>query len=148
MYPPEDTGSGVSTMIRTDEFYGKKLATAIREVLDKRKAAGRGASTPKEIYDDLVRGGFHFQTKNEDNAMRGVYQALTKNAVTFHRLPNDTYGLLAWYPEATRRRQKAKCAEGANGSDAEEGDDEETPLHEELQSEVSGSDEMPAPKAK
>jgi len=30
--------------------------------------------------------------------------SMAKNTAVFHRLPNNTWGLLAWYPAATERR--------------------------------------------
>lgn len=84
--------------IRPDQFYGKPLATAMREYLDMRGASQMGAATAREIFDALTRGGFKFDTKDEANAIRGMRQSLTKNSSTFHKLPNSTYGLREWYP--------------------------------------------------
>jgi hypothetical protein len=106
-----------------DAFYGKKLATAVREVLERRKVAGLGAAMPIEIYDALVQGGFHFETKNEDNAKRGLYQSLTKNSTTFHKLPNGTYGLREWYPAIKSRGAAGQAESGvAVAEDADEDD--------------------------
>src|SRR5258708_4864464 len=85
-------GTSASAPLRDDEFYGKPLATAVKDVFDRRKASGNGAATVAEIYDMLVRGGFHFATKNSENAKRNLYQNLSKNS-KFHKLPNGSYGL-------------------------------------------------------
>lgn len=99
--PPE--GVAINA-IRNDQFYGQPLATAIREFLQMRKAAGGGAASVKEIYDALVRGGFKFEARDDVNAQRGLRQSLTKNSITFHKLPNGNYGLLEWYPNAKPAR--------------------------------------------
>src|SRR5437870_11151705 len=101
MFPDTDPTSNAP--LRDDEFYGRPLATAVQEVLERRKRAGQGAATVAEIYDTLVRGGFHFSTKNADNAKRNLYTSLQKN-MKFHRLPNGSYGLTEWYPNVRKAR--------------------------------------------
>jgi hypothetical protein len=93
-----------ATQLTDDAFYGKPLAAAVEEVFERRKQAGQGAATVAEIYDTLIRGGFHFTTKNVENAKRGLYISLTKNAL-FHKLPNGSYGLLAWYPNVPQAKK-------------------------------------------
>ena len=90
-------GNGI---IRPDQFYGQPLATATRTYLEMRHGRGQGAASVREIFDALKQGGFKFETKDDANAERGLRQSLTKNSVTFHKLPNGTYGLLEWYPSA------------------------------------------------
>lgn len=116
----EDTSPSAAGSIgtRSDEYYGQPLATAIKEVLNKRKRAGLGAAPAGEIYDGLVKGGFGFNTKNTENAKRTVYSALSKNTSTFHKLPNGTYGLLEWYPTA---KQKKNGAAHEEDGDEDEG---------------------------
>jgi hypothetical protein len=86
--------------LRPDSFYGKSITTAAREYLDMRRAAGLGPATPREIYEALVKGGYTFETKDETNAIIGVRATIRKSSSIFHRLPNGTYGLLGWYPNA------------------------------------------------
>lgn len=93
------SSAGVAS-IRPDSFYGKVLNTAAREYLDMRKAANLGPATPREVYEALVKGGYAPDTKDETNAIIGVRATLRKNSSVFHRLPNGTYGLLNWYPNA------------------------------------------------
>lgn len=130
MYPDAENVTKTVGTILPDQFYGKPLATATREYLEMRRASNLGAATIKEIFENLQAGGFKFETKNEANAMRGLRQSLTKNSVTFHKLPNGTYGLMEWYPNA--RPQKDKPADGSspsagstNSSDAPEPDEDE-----------------------
>jgi hypothetical protein len=100
---PESGGGGHHDALKADQFYGKPLATAVREYLEMRgapSAGGRGAATVKDIFSALKAGGFAFDTKNDDNALRGLRISLAKNSVTFHKLPNGQFGLLSWYPSA------------------------------------------------
>lgn len=105
IYPDADRAAGGAQLggIRPDEYYGQPLASAIRMILEARKASGLGAATVREIYEALIKGGFRFEAKDE-NAVRGLRQSLSKNSVTFHKLPNGTYGLLEWYPGAKAAR--------------------------------------------
>jgi hypothetical protein len=89
-----------TTNIRSDLFYGQVLVTATRKYLEMRKASKKGAASIAEIYNALKRGGYKFDTKDEENAKNTVRVSLRKNSSIFHKLPNGEYGLLAWYPNA------------------------------------------------
>lgn len=110
------------TAIRGDTFYGKVLTTAAREYLTMRKAANLGPTTARDIYENLKKGGYHFETEDANNAMTGIRQVLRKNSGIFHRLPNGEWGLLAWY-ERVKQQKQAKAAAADGGDDA--GDDAE-----------------------
>jgi hypothetical protein len=86
-----------ASAIRPDLFYGKPLATAVQEYLKRRNQAC-GAD---EILRGLDQGGFDFRSVSwkESDRLRSLSISLAKNSVTFHRLPNGTFGLLSWYPE-------------------------------------------------
>ncbi|MCI0637722.1 MAG: hypothetical protein L0Y72_08870 [Gemmataceae bacterium] len=129
MFPDVDPSSRAP--LRDDQFYGKPLATAVQEVLERRNLSGQGAATVAEIYEVLVRGGFHFATKNAENAKRNLYAKLAKNP-KFHKLPNGSYGLTEWYPHARKSRDEHAAGSSgteANGSEAN-GDDLEEELAE------------------
>ena len=104
------------TSIRGDQFYGRALASVVREYLEMRRTSNLGPAPVSEIYDALILGGFKFETKNDANSIRGLRQSLTKNSGTFHKLPRGEYGLLEWYPsakqdgvgDATTKKGKAK----------------------------------------
>ena len=81
-------------------------ASAVREILEMRKAGGLGAASVNEIYDMLVTGGFHFDAKDDENAKRSLRISLTKNSALFHRVPNGQYGLLSWYPAVKTPKDK------------------------------------------
>jgi len=119
IYANVDSVSGARAL-RPDEFYGQPLATAIRMVMERRRAMGLGSGSVTDIYDVLVEGGYKFDTKNEENAKRGLYSTLTKSSTTFHKLPNGSYGLLEWYPNA----KEGKAPKVANGTAAEPSEDQ------------------------
>src|SRR5260370_16136608 len=95
--------------IQDDTFYGKKQTPAMREYLEMRKAQGLGPAKPKELYEALKSGGYQFQTKNDDVALVAIRALLRTQPHIFHRLPQGTYGLTSWYPDA--KRQKADASE-------------------------------------
>ncbi|QDU31675.1 hypothetical protein ETAA8_68350 [Anatilimnocola aggregata] len=104
-----------SGTLQPDAYYGQPLASAVRMVLERRKANGAGPTTANEIYDSLLEGGYKFNTSNDEHAKRGLYAALSKNTATFHKLPNGLYGLLEWYPGA-REPKPAKAPKAAGGT--------------------------------
>lgn len=97
---------GLALSIQGDQFYGQPLSTCIRQILEMRKALRQGPATVNEIYADLTRGNYQFETKSEDNAKRGLRISLTKNTAIFHKLPNGKFGLLEWYPNAKSTKQQ------------------------------------------
>lgn len=99
---PDAAAAASHTMgsIRPDTFYGKVLNTAAREYLEMRRSANLGPASPREVYEALVKGGYASEAKDEETALVAVRATLRKNSSVFHRLPNGTYGLLNWYPNA------------------------------------------------
>lgn len=116
-YPDIDLshGAGPSLAIRSDQFYGQPQASCVREILEMRKALNKGPATINEIYSALVDGGFAFDTKNDENAKRGLRISITKNTALFHKLPNGKIGLLAWYPNAKAGKTKKDQDSSVNG---------------------------------
>jgi hypothetical protein len=118
-----DPGSATLTQIKPDTFYGKKLQTAVREFLEMRKLQRLGPATPREIYNAITAGGYRFEAKEEHTALVGLRSLLRKRTAFFHKLPNGTYGLTSWYPDA----KKPKSATAADDNDADsDGDESET----------------------
>ena len=113
---PDALANSNSTVgsLRADSFYGKSITTAAREFLEMRRAAGLGPATPREVYEALVKGGYTFEAKEEVTAIIGVRATLRKSSSIFHRLPNGSYGLLGWYPNAKPTR--ADDDEDGNGT--------------------------------
>ncbi|GMO87153.1 hypothetical protein [Bradyrhizobium ottawaense] len=97
-------GQHAAVAIRHDTFFGKRMATAARTYLEMRRAAEGGTSpaTPRDIFDALKKGGFVFETKDDGVAIISLRNMLRKNTVVFQKLPNGTYGLAAWYPNAKK----------------------------------------------
>lgn len=78
-----------------DAFYGKPLASCVKEILSARKSANLGAATIDELYQALASHGYHFEGK-EENRKHILRTALRKNS-DFHKLPHGGYGLREWY---------------------------------------------------
>src|SRR5439155_19267567 len=86
---------------RPDQYYGKPFAAAAQEFLERRKQA----CSSEEIMKALEHGGFDFRALGwkDKIRVRNVAIALAKNNQKFHKLPNNTFGLLAWYPAMPKR---------------------------------------------
>jgi hypothetical protein len=129
MYVISDTQKLNLGAMRRDQFFGVAMATAVKQFLDMRgdpKTGGMGAATVGEIFEALQQGGFDFQTRNEDNAKRGLRASLSKNTRDFTRVAGQgdaAYGLREWYPAV--KDTKIKSASEFS-SDAENEDSEET----------------------
>jgi hypothetical protein len=94
------------TVLRSDEFYGKALTSVVRSILERRQAANLGAASTDSIYADMIRGGYQFDAKNEMTAKRSLAISLAKNSYLFHRLPNEDWGLVVWYPNIPKAKVK------------------------------------------
>ncbi len=116
-YALEEQKASLPTSIRSDQFYGQPLASAVRTILEMRKQRGLGAAQNNEIYDALKAGGYEFDTKSEDIARKSLRNSLAKNTALFHKLPNGQFGLLSWYPNVKKPK--------ANNQPVEEEDDDE-----------------------
>jgi len=110
MFTDLDTPSSVG-VTRSDQYYGKSPTVAAREYLDSRK--GSGACKADEIVNALEQGGFDFDSvgwKPSDRP-RSLAISMSKNSAIFHRLPNGTFGLIAWYPDVAEKRKSEKGTE-------------------------------------
>jgi hypothetical protein len=118
------------TQLRRDQFYGVPLASAVKDYLRMRgdpKSGGSGAATVNEIFGALKAGGFHFDTKVDDNAKRNLRISLSKNVTAFHRVPGDgdgAYGLTDWYPAA----KAVRPANGGKQADLEPEEEQGPPI--------------------
>ncbi len=107
-----DTDRESSGAVRTDQFYGKGLATSAAEYLALRKQACQ----PDDILKALEAGGFDFDILGwkPDDRLRSLAISLAKNTGTsgkFHRLKNGTFGLRSWYDEDFLRKVAASASE-------------------------------------
>lgn len=114
-YRVDEAESVVPTAIRPDQFYGQPLATAVKTILEMRRAASLGAASNNEIYDALVAGGYQFNTKSEDVARASLRNSIAKNTVAFHKLPNGRFGLVSWYPNIKPSKSSPPNNGEANG---------------------------------
>jgi hypothetical protein len=131
-YPDTEPTANVSFAIRGDEYYGRPLATVVKDILQKRAAASLGAISLDELYETMLRGSFKFDAKNDGTARRSLAISIAKNPA-FHKVPNGSIGLAAWYPEAKGKTNGGKAEARA------EADDDDFP-HEEFAEEGSEGD--------
>lgn len=113
-YPDADeTQSFSGAAIRSDEYYGKQLLTAVQMFLER----GKRARTLDEVLGALEKGGFDFvaQGWKDNDRLRSLSIALAKNPQVIHKLPNGTFGLRSWYDESMLRKARAaRSAEDAS----------------------------------
>lgn len=113
------------TAFRSDQFFGKALATAVKEILEQRAARNLGAISLNELFDTLKAGGFEFDNSNDQIAKRNVAITLSKNTAAFMKVPSNGHiGLAEWYPNAKKKKEKPA---GTNGKPDEPHEQESAP---------------------
>lgn len=121
MFPDESPEQvRVALNIEPDQYYGRPLATCAQEFLEQRKkATGKGAVDVADILKGLEDGGFNFRALGwkDNDRLRSLSISLAKNNKVFHRLPNQKFGLLSWYPDVTAKKERA--AEQTTEAEAE-----------------------------
>lgn len=106
------------TIIRPDQFFGRPLATVVREILAARAQRNMGAISLDDLYTTMSQGGFAFEGKDEALKKRTLAITLGKNPA-FARVPNTGHvGLSEWYPNAKRKPSQ----NGTNGGDSSSDD--------------------------
>jgi hypothetical protein len=106
--PPYNIGDDSATSVqitttRPDQYYGRPLATVVKDILDGRAKRNLGAISLNELFEGMKAGGYHFE-KDETNAKISLSVTIAKNPA-FTKLPNTGYiGLAAWYPEIKKRK--------------------------------------------
>jgi hypothetical protein len=125
MFPEESVERIGAMKIRSDQFYGRPLATSVQEFLElRKKSTGEQACDVSEILKALEEGGFDFKAAGwrDNDRLRSLSISIAKNTKVFHRLPNGLFGLLAWYPEvgATKRERPDKVV-GTEAGESEGG---------------------------
>ena len=106
---------------RSDQFFGRPLATAVREILEQRALRNLGAISLGELYDVMKAGGHDFENSNPKIARRNLSIALSKNPSFMRVTANNHIGLAEWYPNAKKRKQKPEeeAEERPNGAKVE-----------------------------
>lgn len=102
------TNSTKVQQISDDTFYGQKQTPAMRAYLEMRKAQNLGPATAREIYDAIKAGGYVFEAKDAITALVGMRALLRTQPHIFHRLPQGTWGLASWYPDAKKPKDEPK----------------------------------------
>lgn len=95
---PGKSPQGRGLRIGPDDFFNKPFATAVRDILAMREAAGMTrAASIDEIHAALREGGFNFPFTDVEKQKHGLATSLGKNTVTFRKLPSGLFGLAEWY---------------------------------------------------
>lgn len=111
----DDVAPVAGIALSGDEFAGAKTQhIGARMVLERRKPLNLTPCTVDEIYDDLVRGGFEFETEIEANRKRGLSQVLSKGSSVFRKLTNGKYGLWDWYGGPPKKKGNNKGGDTDN----------------------------------
>lgn len=123
MFPDESPEQVRAAMkIEPDQYYGRPLATCVQEYLESRKnTTGKQAIHVADILSSLEEGGFNFKGQGwrDSDRLRSLSISLAKNTKVFHRLPNGMFGLLAWYPEATKQRGRNAAPQATETEESE-----------------------------
>ena len=112
-FPNEDSEMPAASapaveVVGIDQYTGKKMATACREIMQRRKARGQGPISLEDLYTQLKSGGYAFRAVGKDNAVTSLATTLGKNS-QFRRVPGSVsiWGLAEWYGGPVRRKSAA-----------------------------------------
>lgn len=115
------------TVVRADEYFGRPVATVVKEILAPRKGV-QGAMALDELFDQMKAGGFAFDSKNDMLAKRGISITLGKNPAFIKVPTTGCWGLTEWYPNVRRGKGATVSLNNANEQDArDDGLDETNP---------------------
>lgn len=108
--------------IRPDQFFGRPLATVVREILNARSERQQGAIPMDELYALMTSGGFDFEGKDDVAKKRTLAITIGKNPA-FIRVPSSGHvGLGEWYPNAKKKPSPSASSVATDGDPAEIGD--------------------------
>jgi hypothetical protein len=102
--------------IRRDQFFGRPLATCVKEILEARGAANKGGATTDELFEVLKQGGFDFDS-TPGHALRNLGITIGKN-MDFRRTPSGVWGLREWYGGTAQKVRSRGKGIPANAADA------------------------------
>jgi DNA-directed RNA polymerase delta subunit len=115
----------IRTQLQGDEYHNMPQATAITEILERRKSVNLAPVTIDEIYEDLIAGGFQFMKgKNEAIQKRGLAIAMSKNR-KFYKLPNEKWGIKSWYNIKETTQSSKSDTNGRSENESTEGTETE-----------------------
>jgi hypothetical protein len=106
-YPDAENASAEASnrpmTIRPDQFFGRPLATVVREILGVRSQRQLGAIALDELFAIMLSGGFDFEGKDDSTKKRTLAITVAKNPA-FVRVPSSGHiGLAEWYPNAKKK---------------------------------------------
>jgi hypothetical protein len=105
--------------IRSDQYFGRPIATVVKEILTARFERQLGAISLDDLFSLMLQGGFDFEGKDESSKKRSLAITVGKNPA-FIRVPSSNHiGLSEWYPGAKRSRRNGDEDELPIGKDAE-----------------------------
>jgi len=112
-----------SVTIRPDQFFGRPLATVVREILGVRSQRQQGAIALDELFATMLSGGFDFEGKDDATKKRTLAITVAKNPA-FVRVPSSGHiGLAEWYPNA--KKKPAATSTSQNVVPEVDGDEQE-----------------------
>jgi hypothetical protein len=109
--PFPDVGSATPSpaittdVIAPDQYTGSKMATAVREIMQRRKVRALGPIALDDLYAQLKAGGYAFRAVGKENSVTSLATTLGKNGI-FRRVPNspNLWGLTEWYGSPAKRK--------------------------------------------
>lgn len=122
-YPSDEIATGTappvrSSQIRADQFFGRPVATVVKEILIPRQDK-EGAILLDELFAILAKGGFELEGKDEQTKKRILASIIGRNPA-FVKVPQSgAIGLADWYPTAKRGRPPKVTPNGASEDQAE-----------------------------
>lgn len=107
--PPYQIGDEIAATqpqgaVRPDQYYGRPIATIVKDILEARAKKNLGAISLNELFEAMKIGGYHFE-KDETNAKLSLSVTIAKNPA-FAKLPTGYIGLAQWYPEIKRKKPR------------------------------------------
>ncbi len=117
MYPDDEDPEKVSgRSIERDQFYGRPLATVVRELIEM-----RGPRTAEELVNGLTEGDFDFGEWKDHLKAKNLAISLSKNP-QFLRLPSGRIGLKSKYSTAKPRDNRKGGSKDDGQADSSQGD--------------------------
>jgi hypothetical protein len=111
--------------IKSDQFANYTYPSEAARAFLAFRGQAKGAAELDAIFEALQAGGFAWGSSKND-PKGGLRIALGKDSQV-RRLPNGTYGLWEWYPNAKKPVEKKKSGGNSSAIDVDVGDDAETP---------------------
>jgi hypothetical protein len=121
---PINSAATMQDVVAPDRFTSMKMATACRDIMQRRKTRGMTAISLDDIYTQLKAGGYAFRTVGKESSMNSLATTLGKN-MQFRRVPGSAglWGLTEWYGGPARRKSAASGADDDGDDDGQKAPD-------------------------